>query len=241
MLPPMNVGTSDDVPHSTAAYDALHPVPSAVPVPTPALNVEGEVSVMAKRVASPSPSSVLESIKISKSCELKTTALDSKRVTFTDPVTVPLVIPEHHAAVSADEVTASNGITSAITATTAEHTDLHTEEHSDDDICGSINSNESEEDNDDGNASERRKQIATEQSRKKIIACPASWECTKCTSLNSHRARSCESCGEKKPAIIFTKIKTHTGGGRGRPRIIINGTALDAPKKSHKKIVRAVM
>jgi hypothetical protein len=122
---------------------------------------------------------------------------------------------------------------------------MRLEEHSDDDTCGSINSHppevEKEEHDDDDDLSEKRRKIATEQSKIKIIACPDSWECLKCISLNSHRARSCESCGDKKPAVQFRKIETQTGGGRGRPRVIISGAAVVAPKKSHKKMVRAVV
>lgn len=247
MLPPTRV-TSDDV-LSFAANDALPPPPSQVPLAFSTLNfknVEMDMSMMVDRVALPSSSPATKSNKISRSCELKTTDLDSRRVSASVPVPVPLVIPEQHTAVHADEngTIKSNGTTaSAITAITVKHTDLRLKDHGDDDdTCGSIDSSESEEDVDnDDDASIRRKKIAIELSRKKIIACPASWECLKCSYLNSHRARSCESCDEKKPVVKFTNIKAHAGRGVGRPRVIINGTAVIVPKKSHKKVVRAVV
>ena len=53
---------------------------------------------------------------------------------------------------------------------------------------------------------EEKKKFEKEELKKRTAADPNSWKCTKCSELNSVRARSCDVCDEKKPLKVLVKI-----------------------------------
>lgn len=79
---------------------------------------------------------------------------------------------------------------------------------------------------------EQRRQLAEIENQKKIADCPKSWTCLKCSVLNAHRSRSCDSCADKKPPpVLVPRVKFP---GPGRPRDM-SKTSQPTVKKSHKK------
>lgn len=81
---------------------------------------------------------------------------------------------------------------------------------------------------------EQRRQLAEIENQKRIADCPKSWTCLKCSVLNAHRSRSCDSCADKKPPpVLVPRVKFP---GPGRPRDM-SKTSQPTVKKSHKKKV----
>ena len=85
---------------------------------------------------------------------------------------------------------------------------------------------------------EERRQLAKIEDQKRIAECPKSWTCLKCSMLNSHRSRSCDSCADKKPPPVLVPRVKFAGPGRPRDE---NKRSKDmsqsSVKKSHKKKV----
>jgi hypothetical protein len=85
---------------------------------------------------------------------------------------------------------------------------------------------------------EERRQLAKIEDQKRIADCPKSWTCLKCSVLNSHRSRSCDSCADKKPPSLLVARSKFPGPGRPRDEVKKN-KEISHPtvKKSHKKKV----
>jgi hypothetical protein len=84
---------------------------------------------------------------------------------------------------------------------------------------------------------EERRQLARIDDQKRITNCPKSWKCLKCSVLNSHRSRSCDSCADKKPPPVLVARVKFPGLGRPRNENKSQGTSHPTVKKSHKKKV----